>query len=169
MRRKDREMPRDFAERVIDTCVFAVLATVNLDGTPYCVPLSIVREGEWIYFHGAREGRKIENLKAMNRVCLSCVGKTGIPERKFTVEYESAVVCGTVQEVLEDTEKIHGLRLLCLRHTPNNMQAFDDALSRHLRVTGVWKVHIDELTGKRHRLDKTGEVPQYPQGEIPEF
>ncbi|MDR2073039.1 MAG: pyridoxamine 5'-phosphate oxidase family protein, partial [Spirochaetaceae bacterium] len=71
MRRKDRDRDRGFAEAVVDTCRYAVLATADDDGSPYCVPLSIVREGEWIYFHCAREGRKIDNLKGRNRVCLS--------------------------------------------------------------------------------------------------
>jgi nitroimidazol reductase NimA-like FMN-containing flavoprotein (pyridoxamine 5'-phosphate oxidase superfamily) len=154
MRRKDREMPRNFAEAVIDTCMFGVLATVNPDGTPYGIPLSIAREGEWIYFHCAKEGRKIDNLKARNQVCLTCVGNTRIPEGLFTLEYESAVVFGTAQEVLEDAEKIHGLRLICLRYTPDNMKAFDEVLCRQLKATGVWKVHIDQITGKRNKLDK---------------
>ena len=39
MRRKDREMDRDFALQVLDKCEYAVLATVNPDGTPYCLSL----------------------------------------------------------------------------------------------------------------------------------
>ncbi|MHB9293779.1 hypothetical protein Holit_02909 [Hollandina sp. SP2] len=152
MRRKDREMPRDFAEAVIDRCVYAVLATVNEDGTPYCIPLSIVREGEWLYFHSAQEGRKIDNIRARNRICLCCVGETRVPEGRFTMEYASAVVFGRVEAVSGDAEKTRVLRLLCLRYTPKAMADFDKALARQRAQTGVWKVHIDEITGKQNRL-----------------
>ena len=43
MRRKDRELPRELALAVTDKCAYSVLATVNPDGSPYCVPLSFVR------------------------------------------------------------------------------------------------------------------------------
>jgi nitroimidazol reductase NimA-like FMN-containing flavoprotein (pyridoxamine 5'-phosphate oxidase superfamily) len=148
MRRKDREMPREFAEAVIDRCGYAVLATVNQDAAPYCIPLSIVREGEWLYFHCAAEGRKIENLRERKEVCVTCVGNTHIPKGRFTIEYESAVVFGTAAEVTGDEEKIHALRLICERYTPDNMAAFDAAIRQELGVTGVWKIRIDTITGK---------------------
>jgi nitroimidazol reductase NimA-like FMN-containing flavoprotein (pyridoxamine 5'-phosphate oxidase superfamily) len=150
MRRKDREMPRDFAEQVIDKCGYGILATVNPDGTPYCTALSFVRDGEWLYFHCAVQGQKTDNLKHQNRVCISFVGDTRIPEGKFTIEYESAVIFGTAEEVLIEEEKIRALRLICERYAPDNMAAFDGEIARALGFTGVWKVHIDSITGKRN-------------------
>ncbi|MDR0624361.1 MAG: pyridoxamine 5'-phosphate oxidase family protein [Treponema sp.] len=149
MRRTDRERDRGFAERVVDACLYAVLATADEDGNPYCVPLSIVRDGEWIYFHCAREGRKIDNLKGRNRVCLSCVGNVEEPPDHFTVVYESAIVFGRAEEVLEEGEKVRALRLLCERHTPANMAAFEGEMAREYRSTGVWKIHIEEISGKQ--------------------
>jgi nitroimidazol reductase NimA-like FMN-containing flavoprotein (pyridoxamine 5'-phosphate oxidase superfamily) len=149
MRRKDREMPRDFAETVIDKCRFAVMATVNPDGTPYCVPLSVVRDGEWLYFHCAREGHKIDTLKYQNRVCVSCVGDMDLPPDHFTVAYESATVFGTAEEVTERDEKVHILRLLSIRYTPAHMAAFDEEIRKTLDATAVWKIHIDEASGKQ--------------------
>jgi nitroimidazol reductase NimA-like FMN-containing flavoprotein (pyridoxamine 5'-phosphate oxidase superfamily) len=148
MRRKDRERDRSFAERVVDTCLYAVLATVNDDGSPYCVPLSIVRDGEWIYFHCAHGGHKTDNLKSRSQVCLSCVGKAEEPPDHFTVVYESAIVFGVAEEARENAEKVRALRLLCERHTPANMAAFDDEMAREYQATAVWKIHIEEISGK---------------------
>jgi nitroimidazol reductase NimA-like FMN-containing flavoprotein (pyridoxamine 5'-phosphate oxidase superfamily) len=149
MRRKDRERDRSFAELVVDKCLYAVLATVDEDGSPYCIPLSIVRDGEWIYFHSAREGHKIDNLKQRRRVCLSCVGDVYEPRDHFTVVYESAIVFGTAEEVQGDDEKIRALRLLCQRHTPANMAAFDAEMAREYKAAGAWKIHIEEISGKQ--------------------
>ena len=75
----------------------------------------------------------------------------GDPERlkdKFTTKYESAVISGYAEEVTEEEEKIHALRILCQRHTPTNMHEFEDAVSGSLKATGVWKIRMKEVTGK---------------------
>jgi nitroimidazol reductase NimA-like FMN-containing flavoprotein (pyridoxamine 5'-phosphate oxidase superfamily) len=148
MRRKDREMSRDEALAALDKAPFGTLATVDSDGVPYCIPLSMAREGEWLYFHCAMAGHKIDNLRADSRVCVSFVGKAEFPEDNFTVVFESAVVTGTAEEVTGDNEKIRGLRLISERFTPKNMNAFDAEIARLLTVTGVWKIRIEEIAGK---------------------
>jgi nitroimidazol reductase NimA-like FMN-containing flavoprotein (pyridoxamine 5'-phosphate oxidase superfamily) len=151
MRRKEREMPREFAEELIDKSVFGVMATVGSDGMPYSVPLSFAREGNELYFHCAREGHKIDNMKNFNRVCVSFVGDTSLPPDDFTILYESAAVFGTAGELTKRDDKIHALRLICQRYTPANMAAFDEAIERSLDNTGVWKIHIDEISGKKRK------------------
>lgn len=148
MRRKERQMPEESAWGVVDKCEYAFLAMTAEDGSPYGLPVTIVREGCAIYFHSAMEGRKVECLRRSPRVCLSCVGDTRVPPGKFTTLFESAVVFGMAEEVTGDDEKIHALRLLCQRHTPDNMAAFDKAAAKSLGRTGVWKITAEEITGK---------------------
>lgn len=74
MRRKDREMSSEFALEVVDKCEYAVLSMTDLQNEPYAVPLSIVRIGSCIYFHGAKAGKKSEILATNPQVCLVCVG-----------------------------------------------------------------------------------------------
>ncbi|MDR1215313.1 MAG: pyridoxamine 5'-phosphate oxidase family protein [Treponema sp.] len=150
MRRKDREMARDFAERVIDDAEFATMGTMDPNGKPYCVTLSMVRDGERLYFHCAQEGEKLDCIRQNRDVCVSFVGRTRIPDGKFTIYFESAVVFGTAEEVIDESEKIHALRLICKRFTPNNMENFDDEITKALRITSVWKIYIDKITGKRN-------------------
>ena len=152
MRRKDREKTKDFALAVVDKCAYSVVATVSPDGSPYCIPLSLAREGEWIYFHSAMEGQKIDNLRNDNRVCISCVGEQKAVPGDFSLEYESAVVFGTASEILEKEEKIHALAFICKRYTPDNMPAFDKAIEKMLDATSVWKIHIDGISGKGRKL-----------------
>lgn len=151
MRRKDREESRETALRIIDKAPFGVMATVDSDGEPYCTPLSFVRDGETLYFHCAREGHKIDNLKRDPRVCVGFTGEISFPEDDFTVVYESAMVRGTAEETSGDEEKIFGLRLLCERFTPKNMAAFDEVIARSLAATGVWKIRVEEISAKRHK------------------
>ncbi|HIU24986.1 MAG TPA: pyridoxamine 5'-phosphate oxidase family protein [Candidatus Copromorpha excrementigallinarum] len=165
MRRKDREMNRDFALYVADKCEYATMAMTDEKGLPYCVPVTIVRKGEYIYFHSAKEGRKIDILRENPSVCISCVGDTYRTPDRFTTEFESAIIFGEAYEVTEDGEKTEALRLLCLRHTPSNMDAFDSSIEKSLFRTGVWKVKIREITGKRKKYDKAGKEMKYGRME----
>ena len=151
MRRKDRELPEVDALALVDGCAWSVVAMVNPDGTPYCVPLSLVRDGEWLYFHSAREGQKVDNLRRNGAVCISCVGDVRASPGEFSLFYESAIISGMASEVTDREEKIRALRLIGLRYTPDNMPAFDGVVKRDYDVTVVWKVRIDRITGKGKR------------------
>lgn len=165
MRRIDREMDRDFALMVVDKCEYATLAMIDTDGTPYCLPISIARDEDIIYFHSAKDGRKIDALRNDPNVCMSCVGDTLRAKDKFTTEFESAILRGKASEVTEDEEKIHGLKLICERHTPTNMHEFDTAIEKSLFRTGVWKIEIADITGKRKKYDKEGKEMKFDRME----
>lgn len=147
MRRKDRERDKAFALSVIDKCEYATLATVS-DGLPYCVPVSVVRRGTSIYFHCAKCGKKVEAMRAFQKVCVTAVGDTKIIPEEFTTLYESAVVVGTAHEITDEAQKIEALRLLCMKYTPGSMDAFDAAITKSLHRTAIWEVQIEEITGK---------------------
>lgn len=152
MRRKDREMDQAFALDVIDRCAYAVMSMVSPDGSPYGVPLSIVRIDEYIYFHCAPEGKKLEALRKNPKVSVSCVGNVKPLTDEFTTEFESAIVLGTAERVEAISEKIEALRAICLRYTPTHMDAFDSEVARSLHRTEVWKIHIDEVSSKRKKM-----------------
>lgn len=151
MRRKDRQMPEEFAWEVVDKCEYAFLAMTTEDGSPYGLPVTIVREGSAVYFHSAMEGRKTVCLRMHPRVCLTCVGNTQIQQDRFTTLFESAVAFGTAAEVTSEEEKIKALRILCQRHTPENMAAFDKAIAASLKRTAIWKITVEEISGKAKR------------------
>lgn len=148
MRRKDLEMSEEFAFRVADECEWAVLGMTDPEGGPYCVPVSIVRDGMAVYFHCAKEGLKVESLRSKSAVCISCVGHTRRLTDGFDTDYESAILRGTAGEVTDEEEKIRALRLLSIRHTPANMANFDAAIGKYLARTAVWRVDLTSVTGK---------------------
>ncbi len=158
MRRHDREMPKEFAYEVSDKCQWAVLSMIDTENMPYCIPITIARHADVLYFHCAKEGKKIDALRACNVVCLTCVGETFRPSNKFTTEYESAIIRGNALEVMDKTEKIYALELLCLRHTPSNMHEFEAAIDKSLNRTAVWKIEISEITGKRKKYGNDGKA-----------
>lgn len=164
MRRKDRQMPKEFALQVVDKCEYAVLSMLS-NGNPYCVPLTIVRVDNSIYFHCAKAGEKYNALLQNPNVCLACVGDTNVVPQHFTTEYESAIVKGRATLVESDDEKIMALKVLCQRYTPSNMSQFDGAINASLDRTAIFKISIDDVTGKRKKYDKNGEEMKFARME----
>lgn len=151
MRRSDRAQDRDFSLSVIDRCTHGVMALSTGEPAPYCLPLSFVRVGDELYFHCAREGRKIDLLRRFPQVCVTFVGEDRpafIPPAMYTTYFQSVIVTGTASEVTNPAEKTEALRALCRKVTPEHMDGFEPALKNSLDVTALWKVHMEEITGK---------------------
>ena len=148
MRRADRERDSAFALQVIDSCEYGVVAISTGAETPYCIPLSLVRAGEVLYFHCALEGRKLDLLRKNPKVCITFVGYNQRAADAFTTYFRCAVVEGTAYEVTGQTEKIAALRALCEKLTPAHMAHFEEELAGSLARTGVWGIHMDRITGK---------------------
>ena len=148
MRRKDRQKDTAFALEVLRDCGYANLATVNPDGTPYCIPVSIALHGNAIYFHCATEGRKLTNISHSNAVCISAVRHTRPVPEDFTTQYESAVATGKCHVVQDKEEKILALRAICEKYAGSNMEHFERALAKSLHRTCVCRVDIEQISGK---------------------
>ena len=155
MRRKDRQQDREFSLALIDRCTHGVLALSTGEEAPYCLPLSLVRVGDCLYFHCAREGRKVRLLREDPRVCVTFVGEdapTFEAPANYTTLFQSAIVTGTASEVLDREEKIAALRALCQKLTPGFMEHFDRAVEQSLEVTAVWRIEMDEISGKAKKV-----------------
>ncbi len=187
MRRKDREMDRSFGLEVIDRAQYGVLNLVDEDGKAYGVPLSIARDGEVLYFHSAKSGKKVDLIKDGSQVHLTFVGKSQVPDlitpeevarlvelkegynvlttKLFTTEFESAMVTGTIRSVESQEEKTRGLRVICEKYTPQWMQYFERALNDGLKVTAIYAIDIGEVTAKRKKFDANGEEMKWQRME----
>ncbi|MDR3246435.1 MAG: pyridoxamine 5'-phosphate oxidase family protein [Prevotellaceae bacterium] len=152
MRKKDRQISDDESYTIVDDASFGIMATVDCDGIPYAVPLNFVRDGDILYFHGALKGHKIDNLKERHDVCVTFVKNVFFPENHFTTIFESVILFGKAEEVIDDTEKIHGLKLLCKRFIPKNMESFGAEIDKHFKATSVWKIKIETISGKQRKF-----------------
>lgn len=187
MRRKDREMTREFSMEVIDKSRYGIISMIGEDNEPYGIPLSIVRDGDNLYFHSAIGGRKVKIFEKNPKVSVAFVGETKIPEnytkeeldeiikdeskavllisKVFTTEYESAVVTGKVKLVEDEEEKIKAMRLICEKYTPTKMDYFDMAIKAGLKRTNVYRIEIEEIKAKRKRYDINGEEMKWGRME----
>lgn len=151
MRRNDRAQDRDFSLALIDRCTHGVMALSTGEAVPYCLPLSFVRNGDDLYFHCAKEGRKLDLLRRFPQVCVTFVGDDRpafVPPAMYTTYFQSVIVTGTASEITDPAEKTEALRALCQKVTPEHMEGFEAAIEKSLAVTAVWRVRMEEITGK---------------------
>ena len=149
MRRSDMRRDADWALEVFDRAPFVTLSMTRPDGTPYGIPLSIVRKGsDTFYFHCAGEGEKLDCLRRCPEVSLSavsrCTPRFEEEKENFTEYFHSAVAVGRAETVESDEEKIEALRLICQRFLPRYMDHFERAISRSLSVTTVVRITLTE-------------------------
>lgn len=149
MRKANRQKEAEWALEVFDKAPFVTLSMMRPDGTPYGLPLSLVRKGTDIfYFHCAREGEKLDCLR--NNPCVSlsavskCTPKFEPGKNNFTEYYHSAIATGTAEIVADKSEKIEALRLLCQRFLPGYMEHFEAAIARSLEMTTVVRITLTE-------------------------
>jgi nitroimidazol reductase NimA-like FMN-containing flavoprotein (pyridoxamine 5'-phosphate oxidase superfamily) len=157
MRRKDREVT-DIEEilRIVSQCKVCRLALAE-DNQPYVVPLNFgyeYKNGELsLYFHGAREGKKIDILKKNPEACFEMDGAHQLIEGReaaqYSFAYESVIGFGAVEFVEGDEEKSHGLNLLMAHQTGKGDFTFP---AGQLQTVEVYKIKARSFTGKRRPL-----------------
>ncbi len=153
MRRRDRQI-KDVNKitAVLDACRTASVAMIDGD-MPYVIPLSYGYEMEEnsliLYFHCAREGRKIEVLKRNNKVCFTvfCEGQPLFAETPCQSGYyfSSVVGSGTVEFIENSAEKRHALRRMFAHQSGKEIE-FTDAQADSVCV---FRILSEDYTGKQ--------------------
>lgn len=154
MRRKDREIT-DVHKiiEILKQCDVCRIGMIDNDRV-YVVPMSFGFEFNdpelAFYFHGAREGKKIDLLKINQTVCLefdtNCElveGKTGC---SYSAHYQSVIAQGR-PEFLDGDDKRKGLDLLMAQYTGRSDFTYPQKM---LDGMAVYKVTITEITAKEH-------------------
>ncbi|MCM1074350.1 MAG: pyridoxamine 5'-phosphate oxidase family protein [Ruminococcus sp.] len=149
MRKAERQRDEQWALEVFDKAPYITVSMTRPDGTPYGLPLNVVRKDErTFYFHCAAEGEKIECLIRNPAVSLSavsrCTPRYEDEKNNFTEYYKSATAVGTAEIVTDPKEKTEALKLLCERFLPKYMEHFDAAIARSLSRTTVVRISLSE-------------------------
>ena len=149
MRKASRQKDAAWALEVFDKAPYVTVCMTRPDGTPYGLPLSLVRSDEkTFYFHCADEGEKIDCIRHNPNVSLSavskCTPKYEEEKNNFTEYFHSAIALGKAEFVSDRDEKILALRLLCERFLPKYIDHFDEAVARSLDRTTIVRITLTE-------------------------
>jgi nitroimidazol reductase NimA-like FMN-containing flavoprotein (pyridoxamine 5'-phosphate oxidase superfamily) len=148
----------DVLIELLNTSHIGRLGTITGDGYPMVKPLNFVYYNGNIYFHTAKEGEKIDDIKRDSRVCfevdmpLALVKSKGSPCRAEYL-YRSVIVKGRAHVVEDPVEKLAALKRLMGKYQPEG--GYGDFPEEKLRITGVVRIDIEEASGKED-LGKEG-------------
>jgi nitroimidazol reductase NimA-like FMN-containing flavoprotein (pyridoxamine 5'-phosphate oxidase superfamily) len=149
LRRKEKEVTgSDEIESIIRQSSVCRLGLVD-DGWPYIVPLCFGYRNNVLYFHSAKEGRKIEILKRNNQVCfefdISPEVQPGKTACAWGMKYRSVIGYGTAELIEDPDQKREALGIIMAQYAEGGFEfsqkAFDQAL--------VIKVDISSMSGKK--------------------
>lgn len=136
---------------LLHACHVGRLGTVGSDGYPMVKPLNFVYAAGKIYFHSAREGEKIDDIRRDSRVCFEAdlpIAFVRGSENPCRAEYlyRSVIIKGRAHIIEDREEKIFGLTRLMQKYQPEG--GYGEFLEEKLRITGVVRIDIVEMTGK---------------------
>jgi len=151
MRKSNREVT-DLPEilGILNSCQTLRLG-INGEEYPYVVPLSFGWEyGEGalkLYFHCAKEGKKLDMIAADPKVCAEADILGGYVDtgHSVTADYKSVIMFGTAERVFGE-EEVKGLELI-LKHC--NVQGYSarECSARGLCV--VYRINVHGFTAKK--------------------
>ena len=152
MRRTDKEITEPaLISHIINQAQVCRLGLAD-DNVPYVLPVSFGYDGKAIYFHTAKEGRKIDFMTVNDYVCFEFehgvhVIQNDVDPCKWTFSFQSVIGYGTVAELTELAEKRDGLNCL-MKHYSGRDWPFT---AEDLDGIRVWKIEIESMTGKQSK------------------
>ncbi len=152
MRRKEREV-KD--QRIIDSVIrdadVCRLGMCSQD-EPYIVPMCFGRTGNSIFFHCAKEGKKMDFIRKNSRVCFEIEGKASIAREstpcKWSIEYISVIGFGRASIVEDADERKSALAAILDHYGGEGPYKFEE---KAFGKTAIIKVEMEEMTCKRSR------------------
>ncbi len=147
VRKRDREVSdRERLLDALDHCDYGFLAMAD-GGRPYLIPISYVRNGNVLYFHCARVGKKIDFITASPRVafCVTPIAKYMPGALDF--EYFSVYVEGLARIVQDKQEKYEAYRLLISKYEKGKNHELKDAC---VDTSNIISIDICMISGKEN-------------------
>lgn len=149
MRRHDKEMTE--RAQVDDVLSRSMVCRIGLcdEGIPYIVPMCFGYEGNTIYLHCAKEGRKVNFLRKNRTVCFEFdidqeVKKSDKP-CSFSMRYRSVIGYGEAS-FEQDMEKKHKALGIIMKQYDKGSHIYPDESIENIIVI---KIEITEITGKK--------------------
>ena len=149
MRRKEKEITdKNEIDSIIRKSQVCRLGLVDED-VAYIVPLCFGYQGNSLYFHSAREGRKIDILKRNAQVCFEFDGDTRISRGKtacaWGIQFRSVIGYGEASFIEDSKEKRQALDIIMGQYADGAFEYAAKALDKTLII----KVAISSMTGKK--------------------
>ena len=152
LRRRDKEITNDGEIKGILREARHMTIAMSLSDEPYLATLSHGFDGDrnCIYFHCAREGKKVEILSANPRVWGQALVDKGYQQGNCDHLYRTAQFRGRVTFVNDTGEKEHALSMM-IRHLDEDPERIirEQITTHSMDRILIGRIDIDYLSGKK--------------------
>jgi len=151
IRRKNRELTGKRIYELLDTAEYGFVSLgTSENGYAYGIPINYAydKEGNTLYFHGAPEGQKTDEIKRNNKVSFCVVGETQPLAKEFSTIYESVIIFGDAEIISDDDEKRKALRLLVRKYSKGYEEIGEKYMDNSWSRTLTFKIVVRHITAK---------------------
>ncbi len=149
MRREKQILSPDETEDILRRGSFGVLAAAGDGGYPYAVPLNYVYQGGKIYFHCAKSGQKLDEIRKNSRVSFCVVERSRVVPERLATDYRSVIAFGNAS-VLSGGDAIRKAMLLLIqKYASQYRERGEAALEKDWDKLCVVEISVDSMTGKK--------------------
>ena len=150
MRRKQFEITDPaIIEEILSGSEVCRIAMID-NGRPYIVPMNYGYRENAIFFHSSPLGKKIEILKADNRVCFEIEFSSQIIRGEkpcdWGTKYRSVIGYGTIEFITDLSGKREGLDIIMSHYGKTGNNEYSE---KEVENVLILKLHIEEITGKQ--------------------
>ena len=149
MRRFKQQISEDECIRILKEQPRGVLSVIGDNGYPYGIPLDhfYSEEDHRLYFHCAKEGHKLDAIKACDKVSY-CVYDEGYRrEGEWALNINSVVIFGRMHIVEDEGRKRFICENLCRKFTDDEDFLEMEMKNAFPRVCCL-EIEIEHMTGK---------------------
>jgi len=149
MRRKEKEISNK--EEIVKILKDSKICRIAIHDNdyPYIVPMNYGYNDNKLYFHCAKEGRKIDLLKKNNKVGFEIEQSHEIIEDdiscKWTTKFSSIIGFGSIKIIDDFDAKVRGLDILMTHHGKSDNSYNEKAVNHVL----VLELSIENITAKQ--------------------
>ncbi|MCM1286224.1 MAG: pyridoxamine 5'-phosphate oxidase family protein [Acetobacter sp.] len=150
MRRFKQELSLEETNKILIKGTSGVLALHGDNNYPYAVPLSYVYDNEYIYFHCALDGHKLDAIKNNDKCSFCVIYEDNVLPEKFTTLFKSVICFGKIKILDKKEDKINVLNLLSEKYSPAvSLDARKEEIEKFLEKTCILALNIEHITGKQ--------------------
>ena len=146
MRRLDMKMSDEDINRLLLRGREGVISTINDNGYPYAIAVNYVHLNNKIYFHCARQGQKLDNIKRDEKVSFLIYDSVEVLGEKLNTLYQSVVIYGRAK-VINANDVL--LRALVNKYADIPQEKLNRMIEKEINQTAMVEIKIDYISGKQ--------------------
>ena len=150
MRRFKQQVSDDECKKILTEENRGTFSVIGDNGYPYTIPINFYYDetDHKIYFHGAKEGHKVDAINQCNKVCFATWNQGFKKEGHWEWNVTSVVIFGRVELVTDRTVIEDRLRKLAIKYYPTEDEVEEEMSSSSADRVQMYAIEIEHITGK---------------------